>query len=320
MTIRVAIIGLGIMGRRMLDHMVRHTAYQPVAIWDPEPDACREAQALAPAAVIAGSAEDAIAAADLAYLACPPAPRKDYALKAAASGKAVFLEKPLGVNIAESEDLVKQLQNLGVLAAVNFTQAAGAALTDVQEAARSGALGDVVGVDIVVTYPAWPRAWQKAADWLRFRDEGGMTREVISHFLFFSERILGPLSVVWACPSFPNGTEFCETHMLARLETADARPVSVMASVGGAQPDRQELTIKGSKTSRRITDFYIDAVSDGGRFTETVERPADPRAVSLKAQLDDLQLCIAKEPNRLATPGEALRVQKLVEKMLIGKF
>ena len=320
MTVGVAIIGLGIMGRRMLDHMERHTAYQPVAIWDPEPDACREAQALAPDAVITGSAEEAIAKADLVYLACPPAPRKDYALEAAAAGKAVFLEKPLGVNIAESEELVMQLQNLGVPAAVNFTQAAGAALTDVQEAASSGALGEVVGVDVVVTYAAWPRAWQKTADWLRFRDEGGMTREVISHFLFFSERILGPLSVVWARPSYPNDTEFCETHMLARLETADARPVTVMASVGGAQPDRQELTIKGSKTSRRITDFYVDAVSDGGSFTEIVERPEDPRAVSLKAQLDDLLLCIAKKPNRLATPEEALRVQKLVETMLIGKF
>lgn len=319
MTVHTAIIGLGIMGRRMLEHMVQHTAYQPVAIWDPAPDACREAQALAPDAVITDSAEEAIAKADLVYLACPPAPRKDYALKAAAAGKTVFLEKPLGVNIAESEDLVKQLGNLGVPAAVNFTQAAGAALTDVQEAASSGALGDVVGVDIVVTYAAWPRAWQKTADWLRFRDEGGMTREVISHFLFFSERILGPLSVVWARPSYPSGKEFCETHMLARLETDDGRPVTVMASVGGAQPDRQELTVKGSKTSRRITDFYVDAVSDGGPFAETCERPTDPRAVSLKAQLDELLLCVAKKPNRLASPREALRVQKLVETMLIGK-
>jgi predicted dehydrogenase len=91
-----------------------------------------------------------------------------------------------------------------------------------------------------------------------------------------------------------------------------------MASVGGAQPDRQELTIKGSLTSRRITDFYVDARSDGGPFVEIAERPADPRAVSLRAQLDDLLLCIAGKPNRLATPEEALRVQKLVEGMLEG--
>ncbi|MYM55304.1 Gfo/Idh/MocA family protein [Thalassovita mangrovi] len=316
MGVKTAIIGLGIMGQRMLEHMVRHPEYDPVALWDPSSDACDAASLLAPGATITDSAEAAIAAADLVYLACPPVPRKAYALAAAAAGKAVFLEKPLGVDVAESEDLVARLKSFGVPAAVNFTQAAGAALTDVSEAAQSGAMGDVVGADIVVTYAAWPRAWQKAADWLRFKDEGGMTREVISHFLFFSERILGPLSVAWAHPSYPADPALCETHMLARLETADGRPVTVMASVGGAQPDRQELTIKGSKTSRRITDFYVDAVSDGGDFSELTTRPADPRAVSLKAQLDDLLLCLAGKPNRLATPEEALRVQKLVEAML----
>ena len=177
-------------------------------------------------------------------------------------------------------------------------------------------MGDVVGADIVVTYPAWPRAWQKEADWLRFRDEGGMTREVISHFVFFSERVLGPLSVIWARPSYPADPQLCETHLLARLETADGRPVTIMASVGGAQPDRQELTIKGSKVSRRITDFYVDSVSDGGPFVEMGATPEDPRAVSLKAQLDDLLLCMAGKPNRLAAPEEALRVQVLVETML----
>jgi hypothetical protein len=95
--------------------------------------------------------------------------------------------------------------------------------------------------------------------------------------------------------------------------------VTIMASVGGAQPDRQELTIKGSLASRRITDFYVDSLSDGGPFVELGERPDDPRAVSLKAQLDDLLLCLDGKPNRLATPQEALRVQVLVETMLVGK-
>ncbi len=319
MAVKTAVIGLGIMGRRMLEHMELHEGYAPVALWDPDSKACEEAKRIAPGADIAAAAEAAIEAADLIYLACPPVPRKAYALAAAEVGKAVFLEKPLGVDVAESEALVAGLKAAGVPAAVNFTQAAGAALTGVSEAARSGALGDLAGVDMVVTYAAWPRAWQKAADWLRFRDEGGMTREVLSHFLFFSERILGPLSVVWARPSYPADPALCETHMLARLENADGIPVSILASVGGAQPDRQEMTIKGTKTSRRISEFYIDAVSDGGAFSELGERPADPRAVSLKAQLDDLALCIAGEPNRLATPDEALRVQKLVEQMLAGK-
>jgi predicted dehydrogenase len=319
MTVSVAVIGLGIMGRRMLEHMVLHAGYHPVALWDPDPEACRAAEAVAPEAWVAASPEEAIAAADLVYLACPPLPRKAYALEVASANKAVFLEKPLGVDIRQSEELVAVLNTRGVPAAVNFTQAAGTALTGVADAARSGGLGDVVGADIVVTYAAWPRTWQRAADWLRFRDEGGMSREVISHFLFFSERILGPLSVVRAHPFYPENQRLCETHMLARLETADGQPVSIIASVGGAQPDRQELTIKGSIASRRISEFYIDAVSDGGPFVELAERPADPRAATLKAQLDELLLCIAGKPNRLATPEEALRVQKLVETMLMGK-
>ncbi len=319
MTVKTAVIGLGIMGRRMVEHMALHAGYEPVALWDPDPEACRKARALAPGAQVTDCAEDAIAAADLVYLACPPAPRKTLAMAAADAGKAVFLEKPLGVDVSESKALVAHLMARDVPAAVNFTQAAGAALAGVDDAARTGALGEVLGADIVVTYADWPRAWQKAADWLRYREEGGMTREVISHFLFFSERILGPLSVVWARPAYPSDPQLCETHMLARLETEDGRPLTVMASVGGAQPDRQELTIKGARASRRVSEFYIDAVSDGGAFVEIAERPSNPRATSLKAQLDDLLLCIDRKPNRLATPQEALRVQILVEQMLSGK-
>ncbi|SDY71583.1 Gfo/Idh/MocA family protein [Citreimonas salinaria] len=318
MTVKTAIIGLGIMGRRMLEHMVRHDDFSPVTLWDPDPRACATAKAMAPDAVLTQSAEAAMDSADLVYLACPPGPRRAYALAAAAAGKAVFLEKPLGVDLDASEDLVARLEASGVPAAVNFVQASGDALAGVSAAAESGAMGDLVGAEIILTYGAWPRAWQQAADWLRYRDEGGMIREVVSHFLFFTERLLGPLSVEWARPSFPSDPTLCETQMAARLVTEDGRPVSVLASVGGALPDRQELTIKGTRTSRRITDFYIDAVSDGGAFTEIRPRPKDPRATSLKAQLDGLKLCIAGQPHRLASPREALRVQQLVEAMLRG--
>ena len=201
-------------------------------------------------------------------------------------------------------------------AAVNFTQAAGDALTKISQAADSGDLGEVIGIDIVVTYSNWPRDWQKTADWLRFRQEGGMTREVISHFLFFSERILGPLSLIWSHSSFPVDQTMCETHMLARLESTDGHPVTVMGSIGGAQPDRQELTVKGTRRSRRVTDFSRDLMSDGGEFLPVGDEPADPRATSLRAQLDHLLLLMNGQSNRLASPEEALRVQILVEGML----
>ena len=146
-----------------------------------------------------------------------------------------------------------------------------------------------------------------------------MTREVISHFLFLSERILGPLELVWAEPEYPPKGNLCETHVAARLVNGAGLPVMIMGSVGGAQPDRQEVTIKGSKTSRRISEFVIDTVSSGGQFAPSSSDPTDTRAAGLKAQLDDMVLLMNGKPNRLATIQEALRVQILIEGILSGQ-
>ena len=316
MTIKVAIIGLGIMGRRMLEHMRLHSDYEPDYLWDPEENACKLALKENPQAHIMENSSDAIQAADLIYLACPPVVRKAYALEAARSGKALFLEKPFGVDVEDSVDLVTQLEGYAVPTAVNFSQASGIALTDLLEAKDRGDMGSILGVDMIITYPSWPRKWQKEADWLRFKAEGGMTREVISHFLFFSERVLGPLKVVSANTTYPDDPLLCETEVLARLESRQGCPVNILASVGGVQPDRQEFTIKGSLKSRRISEFYKDAESGGGEFIMLRDDPSDPRAVSLKGQLDDLSLNVKGLPNRLATIQEALRVQRLVERIL----
>jgi len=316
MTIKVAIIGLGIMGRRMLEHMRLHSDYEPDYLWDPEESACKLALKENPQAHIMENSSDAIQAADLVYLACPPVVRKAYALEAARFGKALFLEKPFGVDVEDSVDLVTQLEGYAVPTAVNFSQASGIALTDLLEAKGRGDMGSILGVDMIITYPSWPRQWQKEADWLRFKAEGGMTREVISHFLFFSERVLGPLKVVSANTTYPDDPLLCETEVLARLESRQGCPVNILASVGGVQPDRQEFTIKGSLKSRRISEFYKDAESGGGEFIMLRDDPSDPRAVSLKGQLDDLSLNVKGLPNRLATIQEALRVQRLVERIL----
>jgi predicted dehydrogenase len=316
MTIKVAIIGLGIMGRRMLSYMRLHNNFEPDYLWDPDQYACQQANILDPKSYIMDSGSEAISKADLVYLACPPAVREPYALEAASAGKALFLEKPFGINIDDSARVLARLKSCGVPVAVNFTQASGAALTDLLAAQERGDMGTLQGVDIVVTYPEWPRQWQKDADWLRFRAQGGVTREVISHFLFFTERVLGPLSLSWAHTTYPEDPTFCETAVLARLMSERGQGVSILATVGGVQPDRQELTVKGTKTSRRVVDFNKDSVSDGGGFTSLREPPKDPRATSLKAQLDDLSLHLAAKPNRLATMDEAFRVQTLVESIL----
>ena len=319
MAIKVAIIGLGIMGRRMLEHMRIHEKFEPNFLWDPDKSACQKAIEIDSEAKIMNSPEEAIDAADLVYLACPPKVRESYAIETAKKGKALFLEKPLGIDNDHSKSLINKLKGFNVPLAVNFTQAAGPALNDLIKAKSAGELGEMIGVDIIVTYPKWPREWQKEADWLRFNKEGGMTREVISHFIFFSERVLGFLELKWAKVVYPKDKLLCETDMLSRLETKDGKSVNILASVGGAQPDRQEMTIRGTKKSRRVSEFYRDYESDGGEFFPLREDPLDPRAVSLKGQLDELNKLYKKKSHRLATLDEALRVQVLIEGILLSR-
>jgi|GEM_PF-4243082 len=47
MGIKTAVIGLGIMGRRMVEHMETHPQFDVVSIWAPDPVACNLSAQLA---------------------------------------------------------------------------------------------------------------------------------------------------------------------------------------------------------------------------------------------------------------------------------
>lgn len=317
---QMAIIGLGIMGRRMLENVLMHPAFELSGVWDPSADAVAKTRGILPAAPVAATAQAAMAGADVVYLACPPGPRKTYALQAAAAGQGVFMEKPLGTDNAESRDLLAQLRQARLPGVVNFTQAASRGFEELHRAIGAGETGDLLGIDIVVNYPAWPRAWQKEADWLRLRREGGYTREVISHFLFLAARFLGPLTLQHASPRYPQDPALCELDMLARLSTADGRPVTVMATTGGQQLDRQEVTVRGSRMNHQFREFYQLWRSDGGPWQEALDWTAeDPRTSALQRQLSQVSLWLQGQPHQLATAEEALAVQELVEAMLLGQ-
>ena len=64
MSIKVAIIGLGIMGRRMLEHMGLHPDFEPNYLWDPDTNACNLALDINLQAQIMDKPNDAIHAAE----------------------------------------------------------------------------------------------------------------------------------------------------------------------------------------------------------------------------------------------------------------
>lgn len=318
-TYNVAVIGLGIMGRRMIQYMRQHKRFSFSGVWDPAADSVARCRQDFPDVPVAADAETLIKApaTDLVYIACPPAYHKQYALMAMAAGKPVYVEKPLGIDIAESEDLVRRLAETKTPNIVNFSQASLPAVEDIEAAVRSGAMGDIVSAELVMHFSQWPRDWQADADWLRFRDQGGYTREVTSHYLYVTERFLGRAKLLWSRPTYPSDPKLCETYVHAMLECGGV-PVSYVGAVGGVGPDRIEGTFYGTRKSYRLSTFYILEESDGGPWMLSRELPADPRSVSVPLQIDNVARWMDGGAHTMPSAADALSVQKLVEGILAG--
>src|SRR5210317_1280333 len=105
MAVKVAIIGLGIMGQRMLTHMRRHQNFEPDYLWDPDESACHQALILDPQSKIMDSANDAISEADLVYLACPPAVREPMRLRRRQQAKPCFWKNRLALILTIAQSL-----------------------------------------------------------------------------------------------------------------------------------------------------------------------------------------------------------------------
>lgn len=314
---RVAIIGLGIMGRRMIGNFERHPLFELTGVWDPCEGSLAKTSAEYPTVKVGKSPKSLINrnSVDLVYIACPPEFHKEYALIAISESIPVYLEKPLGIDIEESKDLVKLLEETTTPNIVNFGQASCEALQITKEALSSNRTGPIKGVDIIMQYQQWPRSWQVTADWLRFRNAGGYVREVLSHFIFVTERLLGPSKIIFSKPLYPSQQDLCETHIQARLSCNNI-PINIFGSCGGAGQDRQEITVWGETRSYRISDFYFLDTTEGQIWQSALPSDSDPRTTNLQRQLDNVDRWLNGKDHPLASAQDALSVQIIIEKLL----
>lgn len=314
--IRVAVLGLGIMGRRMLAGADRHPGFEPASGFDRDPEARARAAREHPSMRAAGSAREAIERADVVHVATPPATHPEYVRLALAAGKAVFCEKPLAVDLPDARRLVEEARAAGVPHAVNFPFASGAAVSTLERILDSGELGDLRRLEIRFHFPRWPRAWQEAASgWLARRAQGGFTREVFSHFAYLTFRLLGPeLRILSHRATYPPG-DGSETELAARMETGAGLPVLLTGAVGGAAPDANEWTLYGSKRALRLKDWrrLLQAEEESDWTEVAPDREGLPH---LGDQLNALAALLRGD--RAALPGleVGLRVQELVEALL----
>ena len=177
------------------------------------------------------SAAEVIGAADCVYVASPPATHLPHARAVLSAGKALFCEKPLAVDVRGCRGL-PWYRGLG----------SGCGELPLRILARRGDAGRLAGR----THTARRRQsrWTSrrghaagkhaAAGWLDRPEQGGFTREVLSHFLFLARRLFGPLLLEAANADFP------ETGRSERRVSAWLRAGAVAVCLrGGVEPRRR---------------------------------------------------------------------------------
>lgn len=316
--IALGIIGAGIMGGRMLRAALEHATdtVHISGIWDPSSEALARIAAELPGIAQFPSAEALIAASDAIYIASPPASHLSLAGMALDAGRAAFCEKPLASDVAAAAAFVAAHQ--GARAAVNFPMASSFAAERIRIWLAEGAIGTPHALAIDVAFANWPRGWQMAAaSWLDGRAEGGFTREVVSHFLFLSHRLFGPLAVLDASATFDDPTR-SERRIAARL-TAGTMPITLTGAIGTTEKDDHNTwTLTGTTGAIRLRDWaYAERLVDGHWQPDADALPQDQtRPLVLKRQLAGLAALTRGQPHPLATLAEAFAVQNAVEAIL----
>lgn len=326
-TLDIGLIGLGVMGQRMLARLALHPRLRAVVVWDADPAAVARTLAAYPGCQPAHSAATVIATPGLAslYVATPPGPHMALSEAAFDAGLAVLCEKPLTTDFAAAQRCIDRIAREGRRAAVNFSLASSPGLAALQSAwaaaagGAAGPMGALQQVDIDLAFAAWPRPWQAAAGpWLAQRAEGGFCREVLSHFIFVLQRVLGTASVQQSQAVFAADGVGAETAISARL-LAGGVPVQVRGRVDADAPDDfNRMLWTGSAGAVALQDWFgLQQQAAGGDWQARGDAAA-MRAQGQAAQLDQWVAMIEGRPHGLPGYAEALAVQQTIEALLAG--
>ena len=292
----------------------------PIGVWDPSPAAAARLAEVAPGVAMLDGAAAVIEACDCLYVAAPPKAHLPLAEAALGAGRAVFLEKPLAVDLAEARDFVAKAEALGARAAVNFPMASSPGVAQLvrlaggrrgrrcREPRHRGRLRHLAarlaaGCGKLAGPPGGGRLHPGGA---------------VAHFLFLTRRQLGPLVLQEATVTYPGG-DAAETAITARL-TAGGVPVTLAGGVGTTpKDDHNTWTLRGPAGAIRLHDWSVaerlDA--DGGWQPAPDAMPnARLRPEVLRRQLASVAAMTRGKTHPLATLREALEVQEVVEAIL----
>ncbi|GAB3063698.1 Gfo/Idh/MocA family protein [Virgibacillus ainsalahensis] len=129
---------------------------------------------------------------DAVYIATPPGSHKEYTMKVAKAGKPIYVEKPMGLNTDECNEMIAACEEAGVPLYVAYYRRAMPRFLKIKELLDNQAIGDVR----FVSTTQYQKASKDMSNSWRFQPEvsgGGLLFDMGSHTLDILDFLLGPI-------------------------------------------------------------------------------------------------------------------------------
>jgi predicted dehydrogenase len=293
----IAVIGVGRMGAFHVETLERMTDAALVAVADPDALAARRSIGRRPIAwfedyrdLLAGADIDAVT------ISAPSNVHAEIALAAIASGKHVFIEKPIATTLGDGLQVAAAAQQAGVKLMVGHIERFNPAVAGLANLVARGQIGRVYRAHAVRVGP-WPAR----------PIDSGVALDLATHDLDVMQFVLGR-SITSLCAEgrrFQHPSE--EDLVTCLLRFGEDGPVGLL-DVNWLTPEkRRELTVIGERgmlsasylsqdlwftESTSVRTDWSEIARVHGHTEATALRFAVPRVEPLKAELEAFVRCV----------------------------
>lgn len=217
------------------------------------------------------------------YIATPPHVHAEYTLRAAAAGKAVYVEKPMARTYAECQQMVAACQQARVPLFVAYYRRALPSFLQVKALLEAGAIGAVRFVDIQLCQTD-ARDRNGGDNW-RVQPQiagGGYFYDLASHQLDILDFLLGPIHQAKGFARNQAGHYPAEDIVSGTFAfTSGVLGQGNWCFTGSAASERDEMRIVGSEGEIRFACF--------AHFDVTLHQPGQPVQEFTFARPDHIQ-------------------------------
>lgn len=207
---KVAVIGLGNMGSKILPPILSSPEVSAVVGMDPDP---RQRQKVREkfAVDIVSAFDEILADPDIAlvFIAAPNHRHCELTLAALEAGKAVMCEKPMATSLEDAERMVETAERLGGFLQIGFELRYSQLYLWAKERIDAGLLGDVVNTKCTYICSEFhgKNSWRN-----RPSDGGGMFGEKLSHYVDLPRWWIGSPIIEVTSFSAPNVVPYYEVN------------------------------------------------------------------------------------------------------------